>query len=796
MRTTPAAVLLLATLGCLASCGHDKDDDAAKTQAGRGDLETPAQGEPCAVPATASLPPADPALAGVTHQFFKITVVDASSGTPIAGVQLASTSGDRYTSDDNGVVAYHEPGLMGRDVWFSAVRDGYALPKDGLGIAGARLRVTEGGAGTIRMDKVGTPSAVSAGTLQSRLAARPVPGRAECVAVHVVDRATQRGVPLVSMRVGTNADAWLTDSQGVAAYCDPDGMGSRSLQFTSHGYAPVARTATLSAGQVLTVPMDRVNVAERLYRVTGQGTYRDSLLLGLTIPVRNGTLNAGVTGQDSVISTVYQGKVFWTWGDTNNVGYALGNFATSAGTSELPGRGGLAADKGIALTYLLNGNGDFVKGVIPDILPAVSSPTWMGALVAVPDASGQERLFGTYSKAISDGESAERGLARFDDTSQTFKSVKVFGLQEQGVPGGGQALRLRSGGADWVHYPGLLRAPATAEALVDRGTYQVFAGWRDREGKVLDVVDGRVQYRWRDQLAAAPVTQAVVKAAGLDAGQSLDDQLRDVQSGQGISAASTSVHWNAHRGRFVGIIQQKFGTSFAGEIWYAEADTPMGPWVDARKVVSHDDYTFYNPYTHPYLSTDEGRTVFFEATYTATYSGGKPTPRYDYNQMMYRVDTDAAALALPVPVYDLGTTLPGRFVRRRGLPSGSGPVAAAFLAPDHAGTGTVPVGWDAPASVTTRKIVAGAGVVETLFHALPAQAATRPSTAVPLYGFTHADGRRAWSVDAAWAATGFQRDASPIAYVWRNPVQVKMPVADYLALPTRTLTTCSLQAGS
>jgi hypothetical protein len=347
-----------------------------------------------------------------------------------------------------------------------------------------------------------------------------------------------------------------------------------------------------------------------------------------------------------------------------------------------------------------------------------------------------------------------------------------------------------------VHYPGLLRAPATAEALVDRGTYQVFAGWRDREGKVLDVVDGRVQYRWRDQLAAAPVTQAVVKAAGLDAGQSLDDQLRDVQSGQGISAASTSVHWNAHRGRFVGIIQQKFGTSFAGEIWYAEADTPMGPWVDARKVVSHDDYTFYNPYTHPYLSTDEGRTVFFEATYTATYSGGKPTPRYDYNQMMYRVDTDAAALALPVPVYDLGTTLPGRFVRRRGLPSGSGPVAAAFLAPDHAGTGTVPVGWDAPASVTTRKIVAGAGVVETLFHALPAQAATRPSTAVPLYGFTHADGRRAWSVDAAWAATGFQRDASPIAYVWRNPVQVKMPVADYLALPTRTLTTCSLQAGS
>lgn len=791
MRATSAAVLMLATVGFLTSC--NQDDDAGKVsdpRTGDGSAGTPAT--PCVTPAAATLPPADPALAGVTHQFYKITVVDAASGAPIAGAQLTTTSGDRYTSDDNGVVAYYEPGLMGRDVWFAAVRDGYEMPKDGLGMAGARLRVTEGGAGALRMNKVGTPSTVSMGIGQTRLAARPVPGRAECVAVHVVDRATQRGVPLVSVSVGTGM--WLTDSQGVAAYCDPEGMGARTVQFTSHGYAAVTRTATLSSGQVLTVPMDRVNVAERLYRITGQGTYRDSLLLGLTVPVRNGTLNAGVTGQDSVISTVYQGKVFWTWGDTNNVGYALGNFATSAGTSELPGQGGLAADQGVALTYLLDGNGDFVKGVIPGILPALSSPTWMGALAAVPDASGRERLFGTYSKAISDGESAERGLARYDDTTQTFKSVKVFGLQEQGVPGGGQAMRLRSGGQDWVHYPGLLRAPATAEALTDRSTYEVFAGWKDRDGKVLDVVDGRVQYRWRQQLAAAPVSQAAVRAAGLDAGQSLDDHLRDVQSGQGISAASVSVHWNAHRGRFVGIIQQKFGTSFAGEIWYAEADTPMGPWVDARKVVSHDDYTFYNPYTHPYLSTDDGRTVYFEATYTATYSGAQPTPRYNYNQIMYRVDTGAAALAMPVPVYDLGAALPGRLVRRQGLPAGSGPVAAAFLAPDHAGTGTVPVGWDAPATVASRKLVAGAGVVETLFHALPVGATARPSSTVALYGFTHADGRRAWSVDAAWTAPGFQRDTSPVAYVWRNPVQVQMPVADYLALPTSTLSTCALPA--
>ena len=45
-----------------------------------------------------------------------------------------------------------------------------------------------------------------------------------------------------------------------------------------------------------------------------------------------------------------------------------------------------------------------------------------------------------------------------------------------------------------------------------------------------------------------------------------------------------SVYWNAYRNRWVMITVESFGsTSVLGEVWYAEADTPLGPWVYARR---------------------------------------------------------------------------------------------------------------------------------------------------------------------------------------------------------------------
>ena len=122
--------------------------------------------------------------------------------------------------------------------------------------------------------------------------------------------------------------------------------------------------------------------------------------------------------------------------------------------------------------------------------------------------------------------------------------------------------------------------------------------------------------------------------------------LRDA-AGKSVTPHAGSVHWNEFRKRFVMIFTQHMGTSFLGEVWYAEADTPVGPWAYAVKVVTHDRYSFYNPKQHPMLDQDGGRVIFFEGAYTHTFSGNADaTPRYDYNQILYRLDLSEKRLAL------------------------------------------------------------------------------------------------------------------------------------------------------
>jgi hypothetical protein len=116
-------------------------------------------------------------------------------------------------------------------------------------------------------------------------------------------------------------------------------------------------------------------------------------------------------------------------------------------------------------------------------------------------------------------------------------------------------------------------------------------------------------------------------------------QLCDADSGKPIRLNLGSVCWNAYRRRFVMIVNQLGGSSLLGEVWYAEAEAPEGPWGQAVKIATHDHYSFYNPKQHPMFDADGGRTIFFEGTYTHTFSdAGDVTPRYDYNQVMYLLD--------------------------------------------------------------------------------------------------------------------------------------------------------------
>jgi hypothetical protein len=182
--------------------------------------------------------------------------------------------------------------------------------------------------------------------------------------IRVVDAETGRGVPLVELKT-TGSIRYYTDSAGIVAFDEP-GLMNQSVFFTvhSHGYE-FAKDSFGFAGKALdvkpggsaTLKIKRINIAQRLYRMTGGGIYRDSVLVGEKAPIREPLLNAQVLGQDSVVNAVYKGRISWFWGDTNRPSYVLGNFHVPGADSELPSQGGLDPEVGVDLTYFVDEKG-------------------------------------------------------------------------------------------------------------------------------------------------------------------------------------------------------------------------------------------------------------------------------------------------------------------------------------------------------------------------------------------------------------------------------------------------------
>ncbi|MFT3926555.1 MAG: hypothetical protein QM778_28680 [Myxococcales bacterium] len=733
--------------------------------------------EPAVLGDSKDPPEADPALATQPHKYFTIKVKDANNGQAIEGATLVTTNKIVFTSDEHGVVAFYEPGLMGTDVYFDVKHPGYEVPADTFGGHGKALKPMEGGSGEITMNKTSGTAAAAQGDLQSRLVAANVPGPAACMSIRVVDSVSKRGVPLVDF-AAFGEHAW-SDSQGMIAYCHPDHVGS-SVEFEvkSHGYAlPASATkksiATTKGGSI-TVEVERKIIAERLYRITGAGAYRDSVLLGLKTPLSKPNLNALVMGSDTGSTALYKGKLFWLWQDTDRAAYWLGNFHGTGATSQLPAQGGVSPDLGVELTYY-QGNDGFAA---PMCDGCEGGPAWMAGIVSVPDAQGQDALFGGYAIVNSDMSPKETGLVRFDDAKSHFTRVITdFLSRSDFIRPDGHAVKLEHAPGAYVHYFDRLRIPATAEAFMDPAKYEQFTPYgAGGSGTLQRASDGTLDYAWR--AGGRHATSTALQGAGVKKQEDLDGHERAFDTGAGVGLTGNSLAWNQHRGRFVRIAQQLGGSSsFLGEIWHAEADTPVGPWVYAQKIISHDVYTFYNTFHHPEF--EHGQYMYVEGTYTASFSDAEMTPRYNYNQMMYRVDLEDDRLIMPVPVYvrAQGTDL----VTKRGLRRDEAPLAAAFLALDRATSESVPVSWSTASCGADRKLVVGdTPAVTPLFYALAANTTPAPAHTVGLYEFAHADGRRAYGLDGATLPAGFARGAKPIALVWENPIQVKLPVADYL----------------
>ncbi len=421
------------------------------------------------------------------------------------------------------------------------------------------------------------------------------PLSAKPFSIEIVDTDTGRSVPL--MRVETvNNIVDYTDNTGIVTFDEPGLMGQDVwFGISGDGYEAQADGFGMRGIQVKPVEggraslgVKRINIAERMQRLTGGGRYVHGARLGMILPAEKPLLNAQVLGCDSVDTAVFQGKMFWLWGDTNRPGYPLGNYQTTFATTPLPGEAGCKADGAIDYHYFKSDDG-FVKGIAP--FPG-DGPTWLGAMAAIKDKVGTEHLVATYAKIKNPMTVTERGLCEFDPAAKEFKKVLVFPNDVSLFPDG-HAFR----DGKWLYF-----AQATPNLRME-DNYET----------------------WKNPALYQPVKS--------DAG------FTDATSGKPVKAHHGSVAWNPWRKKWISIFTEESGTSYLGEVRYAEAPAPEGPWRKCVKIATHEHYTFYNPMQHPEFAEDGGRVIWFEGTYTTTFSGNKnPTPRHDYNQILYKLN--------------------------------------------------------------------------------------------------------------------------------------------------------------
>ena len=617
--------------------------------------------------------------------------------------------------------------------------------------------------------------------------------------IQVVDRQTGRGVPLVELRT-TNNIRYFTDSDGIAAFYEP-GLMDREVFFfvESHGYEfpkdgfgfHGKRLKTTTGGSAV-IKINRINIAERLYRVTGQGIYCDSVLTGHPVPLQNPVLNGQVTGQDSVYSCIYRDRLFWLWGDTNRPSYPLGHFGTAGAVSNLPEHGGLDPAIGVNLEYYVAKNG-FSRPICPFKEPGM---IWLDGLLTVDDNEGRQRMVAKFARMKSLGQAYERGLVVFNDETQSFEPLVRSSADFLPYSDSGHAFRVSVDSKEYYYF-GIqfplavrMRVRAKWEDILDANHYEVLTSLgpeisSDGDTQLLDLAKNENPCRWLcagELIDGGIFTKASLIKALKD--EKKDMHLYDIESGKRITPHGGSVYFNAYRNRWIMITVQQFGEpSYLGEVWYAEADSPVGPWAYARKIVTHDKYSFYNPKQHPYFDKDGGHVIFFEGTYTHTFSGSaeNATPRYDYNQIMYRLNLDDSRLALPVAVYQIRDRQGRkRYLLRDGLEKAgewdfveSIPFYA--IEPAKANDDLIPVYADTISVKSGRTIslsVKRSGSsTSLLFYALPLSYQMNENSCVTaLFEYCHADsGQCLYSTEERLHDMDWIRMENPLCYVWKAP---------------------------
>ncbi len=427
--------------------------------------------------------------------------------------------------------------------------------------------------------------------------------------INIVDEENGWPVPLVELRT-THQVRFVSDNAGVIAFDLPELMNTETwFHVEGHGYTVAKDGFGYSGvrlvprpGATLTVKVQRTLAAKRLGRISGGGIFAESQKLGLEPEWQE----QGILGCDSVQTALHKGRLMWGWGDTVLARYPLGRFHMIGATTDP--RPIDSFEPPIRLRYdYFTDDGGIPRNVAE--MPG-SGPTWLNGFVSLADRQGQQRLVATYAKIKPPLETYECGLCVWNEESNVFEKTRVLWTKSQATPA----------------------PPASPQG------HAVF--WKDDSGQAW--------VYFGDPFPSLRCRATYEDWAEPDSWEPLRPQ-PSVPSRQGnvkVTPHRGAIAWNDFRKKWVTIFTELHGKpSLLGEIWYAEADAPTGPWKDAVKVVTHTNYTFYNPQLHPEFTDATSPLLLFEATYTKTFSGNaEATPRHDYNQILYRLDLDDPAL--------------------------------------------------------------------------------------------------------------------------------------------------------
>ncbi|MBB3206069.1 hypothetical protein FHS27_001877 [Rhodopirellula rubra] len=423
--------------------------------------------------------------------------------------------------------------------------------------------------------------------------------------IEIVDAENGWPVPLVQLETNHHV-RFVSDNAGVIAFDLPELMNTETwFSISGHGYGVkpdgfgyMGVRLTPQPGKSHVIEVKRQLPAQRLGRVTGTGLFAESQKCGEHLD----WTDQNILGCDSVQNATWGDRKFWLWGDTTLAGYPLGRYHTTGATTSP--RPFLKLVPPIELRYNYFTDPQNIPRNIAQ-MPG-QGPTWLFGLVNLTDRHGRERLGATYSKIEGMLTEYEKGLCSWNQELQQFEHFKTIWTKDAEHP---LAPLMPHGHA--IHYTDpdhqnwiLFGAPFPR--LRCRATFEDWAS----PGK------------WET----------------IDANNAVEVH----GSKQTITPHRGTIAWNEYRNKWITIFTQKGGRpSELGEIWYAEAESPFGPWRNAIPIVTHDNYTFYNPQIHSDMVTKGSPVLLFEGTFTATFAkNATKTPRYDYNQILYRLDLD------------------------------------------------------------------------------------------------------------------------------------------------------------